>query len=250
MPEASQHRDVVIVGGGVAGLSAAIFTARAELDTLVINHGASIVKRNAHLENYPGFPAGVNPRLLIDMMADQVDRNGGDRRDAKVEAIEAEGDGFRIETSEGTVSAGNVIAATKSSPAYLQDLDVDLRDSGSKTYVAIDDDGRTAVDGLYAAGRLAEEYHQTIVSAGHGAKVAITLVEDVDPAFYHDWVAPEGYFTLRDREVPKGCEEIPKEERNRREHESVQVMQEYFAKPRDAPPDKHPSLEDEDGFDP
>ena len=49
-------RDVLIVGGGVAGLSAGIFTGRAGLDTLVVSEGESILERNAHLENYPGSP--------------------------------------------------------------------------------------------------------------------------------------------------------------------------------------------------
>ncbi len=53
-------RDVCIVGGGVSGLAASIFTARAGLDTLVIDGGESILARNASLENYPGFPDGVD----------------------------------------------------------------------------------------------------------------------------------------------------------------------------------------------
>jgi len=256
MPEATEDafdgsRDVVVAGGGLAGLSAAIFTARAELDTLVVNHGASIVKRNAHLENYPGFPAGVNPRLLVDMVEDQAERNDATLADAKITQITREDDAFAIETQDGhTVTADNVIAASKSSPDYLDTLDVDLEADGSKTYVRTDREGRTNVDGLYAAGRLAHRYHQAIVSAGHGAQVAITLVEDIDTDFYHDWTAPEGYFTLRDREVPKGCEEIPKRERHRREQKSVVVMQKYFDTPRQAPPDKHPSLEDDPDHDP
>jgi thioredoxin reductase len=242
--------DVAIVGGGVAGLTAAVFTARADLDTVVLNHGGSIVLRNAHLPNFPGFPAGVNPRLLVEMMEDQAERNGAELREAKVEAISVEGDGFRVETAEGTLQAGSVLAATKSSPDYLETVDVDLEDDGSKSYVVTDERGRTDVEGLYAAGRLAHEYHQAIVSAGHGAKVAITLIEDVDPEFYHDWTVPEGYFTLRDRDVPKGCEEVPKEDRFERERESLRVMREHFAEPLDAPPVQHPSLEDEDAYDP
>jgi thioredoxin reductase len=243
--------DVVIVGGGVAGLTASIFTARAGLDTLVLNHGGSIVLRNAHLPNFPGFPAGVNPRLLIEMVEDQAQRNGAQLREAKVQSVEPDGDGFTVATAEGEeLGAANVLAATKSSPDYLDDVDVDLEADGSKSYVPTDERGRTDVDGLYAAGRLAHEYHQAIVTAGHGAKVAITLIEDVDPEFYHDWTVPEGYFTLRDREVPEGCEEVPKEDRFERERESIEVMRDYFAEPKDAPPVQHPSLEDEERYDP
>ncbi len=241
--------DVIIVGGGLAGLTCSIFTARAELSTLVLNYGASLVKRNAHLENFPGFPAGVNPRLLVNMIEDQAERNGATLRDGKARTVTREGDTFTVETDKGTLHAKRLVAATKDSPDYLEPLNPDLRDAGSKTYLQPDQAGRTEIDGLYAAGRIADQYHQAIVSAGDGAKVGISLIEDADPDFYHDWVAPKGYFTLRDRDVPPGVEEITKKERNRRERESVAVMQDYFAEPFDAPPRPHPSLEGEEGFD-
>ncbi len=243
--------DVAIVGGGLSGLTTAIFTARAELDTLVLNTGASIVKRNAHLENFPGFPAGVNPRLLVEMIEDQAERNGATLQDAKVTELRRRdgGGGFVLGTDGDEVLAENVVVASWSDLVVLEVV-VDVLVGGSMRDLLTDEAGRTSVEGLYAAGRIADQYHQAIVNAGHGATTAISLIEDVDPDFYHDWVAPEGYFTLRDREVPKGCEEIPREERNRRERESVRVMQAYFEEPRDAPPVPHPSLAEKDAFDP
>jgi hypothetical protein len=108
-----------------------------------------------------------------------------------------------------------------------------------------DGSGRTNLEGLYAAGRLAEQYHQAIVSAGHGAQVAISLIRDSSVPFYHDWVAPEGYFTDRGREVPPGCEEIDEPERRARERESIATMQEYFAEPHPGDQRTHPSLRNE-----
>jgi thioredoxin reductase len=242
--------DVAIVGGGLAGLTAAIFTARADLDTLVLNHGAPIVTRNAHLENFPGFPAGVNPRLLVEMIEDQAERTGATLREAKVTRVGDDGDGFELATDDGTVLADRVLAASWKDASYLDPLGPRTREDGSKTYLQPDEAGRTDVDGLYAAGRLADRYHQAIVNAGDGAKVAIALIEDADPDFYHDWTVPEGYFTLRDREVPKGCEEVPKGERFERERESVATMQRYFRRPHEAPVDQHPSLKDDEDYDP
>lgn len=66
--------DIIIVGG-VAGLSAGVFTARHGLDTLT-RDGVLILRWNTHLENDPGVPTGVNARLLLDMMGDQADRAG------------------------------------------------------------------------------------------------------------------------------------------------------------------------------
>jgi thioredoxin reductase len=51
--------DVLIVGNGVAGLSAGMFTARQDLSTAVLGGEDSMLHMNSHLENYPGFPGGV-----------------------------------------------------------------------------------------------------------------------------------------------------------------------------------------------
>lgn len=98
-PNASTEgwRDVLVVGGGVAGLTAATFTARAGFDTLVANHGESILCRNAHLENFPGFPAGVNPRLFADMLEAQASRNGADIRRGEIVDVRRDDDGFVAE---------------------------------------------------------------------------------------------------------------------------------------------------------
>lgn len=276
----STVHDVLIVGGGVAGLSAAIFTARAGLETVVATAGESILNRNAHIENFSGFPAGINPRLLLEMQRSQATRNGAELRRARVVSLDrvtaseeddapdhdarfvatiqpegrasesgVEGNtASEVDGDRRTIAADHVIAASWSDAAYLEPAGADLRDAGSKTYVQDDGHGRTSIDGLYAAGRLAERYHQAIVAAGDGARTAITLIHDADVPFYHDWVTPEGYFTDRGREVPPGCEEISEAERSAREHESVAVMREYFGEPHHEPQRTHPSLvEDELG---
>ncbi|WP_135302516.1 NAD(P)/FAD-dependent oxidoreductase [Haloarcula amylovorans] len=244
----TEPESVVVVGGGVAGLSAAIYTARAGVSTRIVSTDESILNRNAHLENYPGFPAGVNPRLLLELIRAQARRAGAWFTDGRVQRVEETDDGFETTVADGEVFESDyVIAASWADASYLAGLDVDLLDRGSKEFVGVDDLGRTAVNGLYAAGRLAEQYHQTIVAAGHGAQVGLTLIEDSDVDFYHDWTAPEGYFTDRDREVPPGCEEISEDERKRREEESLEIMQRYFEQPMPGEPTMHPSIaEDED----
>ncbi|MFC7045176.1 FAD-binding protein [Halobacteriaceae archaeon GCM10025711] len=236
--------DVLIVGGGVAGRSAAIFTARAGLDTLVVSHDESILRRNAHLENYPGFPAGVDARLLLSMMRDQAERAGVAFTDDRVVDVAREADGFAVTGERSSYEARRVIAASWAESGYLDGLDVEREQRGSKQFVVPDEAGHTNVDGLYAAGRLAAQYHQTVVAAGHGAQVGLTVVHDSDVPFYHDWVVPEGYFTGRGREVPPGCEEIDEAERGRRERASREVMQAYFAEPHPGKPTQHPSVRD------
>lgn len=238
-------RDVVVVGGGVAGLTAATFTARHGLNTLVVDAGESILRRNAHLENFPGFPAGLNARRLLDLMSEQAERAGADYVEAEVTRVEDSETGFTVETDTGEhYHAQYVIAATKNEVGYLDAIDgVGFIDRG-KAYVDIDERGRTGVDGLYAAGRLAEKPHQAIVCAGHGAEVAVTLLEDDDRPFYHDWVAPEGYFTDRGRDLPPGCEEIDEATRREREEEANDLLRARFGNRHPDDQETHPSLEE------
>jgi len=241
----TERYETTVIGGGVAGLSAAVFTARHGLDTLVVDSGESILRRNAHLENFPGFPAGVNARQLLDLLAEQADGAGCERREATVTRVERAGDGFAVETDAGDRHRTEyVVAATKNAVGYLDEVDgVGVIDRG-KAFVDVDERGRTGVDGLYAAGRLAEKPHQAAVCAGHGAEVGVTVLEDDDRPFYHDWVAPEGYFTDRGRELPPGCEEVEEAERAEREARSLEVMAERFGEPHPDEQETHPSLEE------
>ncbi len=155
-------------------------------------------------------------------------------------------DGFVLETDGGEpLEARRVIAASWSDSEYLVPLDVGRLKRGSKHFVDVDQGGRTAVDGVYAAGRLAKEPHQAIVAAGHGSKVGLAVVHDSDANFYHDWVAPEGYFTDRNREVPPGCKEIDDKERRARDEQARKTMLEAFAEPFDDRPTMHPSVTDD-----
>lgn len=235
--------DVSIIGTGPAGLTAGIFTARGGLDTLLVGDGESTLARNAHLENVPGFPAGVSARRFLDMTLDQAIRNGCEHRTATVTRLSTNADGFEIETSDGIVESDAVICSSWADSGYLADLeDVSLTTRGSKTYVDTGPDGETDVDGLYVAGRLARKRHQTVVSAGDGANVALALLEASEVPFYHDWVAPEGYFTERGREIPPGCEEIDDEEREEREKEAMREMRERFSEPHPSEPNQHPDV--------
>ena len=240
----TETTDVCVIGAGPAGLTAGMFTARAGLETRILNTGESILRRNAHLENFPGFPAGVNSRLFLDMLTDQAERNGCELQTAEVTRVRSadEPNSLLIETDDETSVTVYVICASWAESDYL-DVGVDRREQGSKTYIDVDSDGYTGVPGVYAAGRLAGEPHQTVVSAGHGAKVGLAVIHDSDVPFYNDWVAPESYFTGRGREVPPGCEEIDEQERKRREHESLETMQAYFSESHPDEPTQHPRVQ-------
>jgi thioredoxin reductase (NADPH) len=237
--------EVCIVGGGPAGLTAGIYTARAGLDTRVLTTGESILRRNAHLENVPGFPAGVDSRLFLELLTDQATRNGCTVTETTVTDLERRVDTLAVEHAAGTVEAEYVICASWGDQGYLAGVDPSTTTRGSKTFLDTTPDGETDIEGLYAAGRVAGQPHQTVVAAGHGARVGLAVVRDSPVPFYHDWVTPEGYFTDRGRDIPPGCEEIDEAERRRRDRESRALMREYFADPHPDEPATHPSLREE-----
>ncbi len=251
--------DVLIVGGGVAGLAASIFTARAGLETLVVDgrrpnapaedrsrDGESILARNASLENYPGLPAGFDARRYLQLTREQATDAGASFEPGRVTSVDPSGDGFVVSTDAGeSFETQRVVAASWPDSSYLDSLEVEREQRGSKHVVDVDAAGRTAVDGVYAAGRIAGEPHQAIVAAGHGSKVALAVVHDADVPFYHDWIAPEGYFTGRDREVPPGCAEIDDDERRTRDERARETMRDRLAEPLDATPTMHPSVDDD-----
>ncbi|ARS90913.1 FAD-binding protein [Natrarchaeobaculum aegyptiacum] len=192
--------DVLVVGGGAAGLSAAIFTARFGLETGVFACGRSAISRCAHLENYLGFPGGIDPPTFLELGREQATHEGATVHAELVTAIEKPADWFRVETIDGTVATARyVIAATVIDGDYLESLDPALYDEDDHA-VDCDDRGRTAVDGLYVAGRLADATHQAIICAGDGAETAHALVTDVlrergywdeIASQYTDWVVRE-----------------------------------------------------------
>lgn len=70
-----ETREVIIIGGGIAGLSAAIYLGRAQRDTLVIDSGHSMAKWEPSVENYLGFPKGVDGEDLLKYGRKQAERH-------------------------------------------------------------------------------------------------------------------------------------------------------------------------------
>jgi thioredoxin reductase (NADPH) len=86
-------RDCIIIGRGPAGLSAALYTVRAGLDTLIIANGTGALEKAVKIDNYFGFPDTVSGAKLSEDSQKQVLRLGGDFLDAEVIDIRPEPDG-------------------------------------------------------------------------------------------------------------------------------------------------------------
>ena len=114
--------DVVIVGSGPAGYTAAIYAARAQLNPVVlagsVTAGGALMN-TTEVENYPGFVEGIMGPELMTQMQEQAERFGADIRYEDVTALELEGDVKRITTSDDVYEARTVIISTGSEYRHL-----------------------------------------------------------------------------------------------------------------------------------
>ncbi len=106
--------EVIIVGGGPAGLTAGLYASRARLRTLLIEKGifGGQIANAAHVENYPGFPDGISGLELGELMHRQAKEYGLETVAAEVYGIALAMGGTVIETTEGDYLANAVIIAT------------------------------------------------------------------------------------------------------------------------------------------
>ncbi|MDG5761794.1 FAD-dependent oxidoreductase [Natronococcus sp. A-GB1] len=225
-----QEYDVVIVGSGPAGAAAALFCARAELETLLVANGRSTLQKCAYVENYLGFPAGIEPQSLLDLARAHVEQTDCTVRTETVDGVTQQDDTLVVDCDGEAVTTEELLAASWSKSEYLDGLGVEKEqeEDGPVDEIVTDEDGRTNVPGVWAAGRITGTHHQALVNAGDGARVALNLIETFRPSYYNDWVVPDGYYASFDREIPTGVEEIDHEERQRRANAGQKWMREFF----------------------
>ncbi|WP_293914005.1 thioredoxin-disulfide reductase [Deinococcus sp.] len=120
-PQPSKH-DVVIIGGGPAGLTAAIYTGRASLSTVVLEKGlpGGQIAQTEEVENYPGFPEPISGPELAQRMTAQAERFGATIEMEEVQGIEHHPHGgFLVKGYSGSYHARAVILATGANPKRL-----------------------------------------------------------------------------------------------------------------------------------
>ncbi|KAB7648258.1 NAD(P)/FAD-dependent oxidoreductase [Polymorphobacter fuscus] len=106
--------DVVVVGGGPAGLTAAIYLTRFHLGTIVVDAGKSRALMIPVSHNHAGHPAGIAGRALVARMRVQAEEYGATVLDGSVERLTVEADGFRVDIADRTapLRARTVLLAT------------------------------------------------------------------------------------------------------------------------------------------
>jgi thioredoxin reductase (NADPH) len=104
--------DCIIIGGGPAGLTAAIYLARFHLDIALFDCGSSRAALIPCTHNHAGYPGGISGRDLLSRMGEQAASFGVRRHATTVTAIEPSGEDFIVRTADTAVEARTVLLAT------------------------------------------------------------------------------------------------------------------------------------------
>lgn len=115
LPEATSHHEVIVVGGGPAGLTSALYTTRLNHDTALINRGGGRAAMMADTHNVIGITEETSGPQLLNQAIDQLEEYGTDVYRQHVTAIETTGKAepqFLVSTNENTFSADAIVLAT------------------------------------------------------------------------------------------------------------------------------------------
>lgn len=110
--------DIIILGTGCAGLTAAIYTGRAQLEPLVLegSQPGGQLTTTSEVENFPGFPEGIDGFTMMDNLRKQAARFGARYEHAKVDRIEVSGSIKKLHAGDKVYEAKSVIVATGARP--------------------------------------------------------------------------------------------------------------------------------------
>jgi thioredoxin reductase len=171
--------DIVIIGGGPAGASAAIFTGRAGLQTLVIDADKGFTRR-AMINNHLGIPDGITGPELVDRGRQHAANAGAEWVDGTATSLAKDGDHLVIRTEDGhEYEARDVLLTQGINMSLAKESGIDTvpgTEPRIQTVIAVDTDGQTSKPGVWAAGTAAGVSVHTIVTAGDGARVALNII--------------------------------------------------------------------------
>jgi len=125
--------DVAIIGSGPAGLTAAIYTGRSDLKTVVVDGMApgGQLMITSEVENFPGFPEGIQGPELMGRIRKQAEKFGAEFKSGELSEIDTDAKPFKLTVGGDTFEAKSVIIATGSSSRWLGlEAEQELRGKG------------------------------------------------------------------------------------------------------------------------
>jgi thioredoxin reductase (NADPH) len=182
--------DVIVIGDGPGGLSAALFLAKNGMDVVVFGQDKTAMHA-ALLKNYLGIPE-ISGSDFQQIARAQVTDHGGAIRDERIVSVAAGEDGHTATIEGGeTLAARYLILSEGKGPRLARDLGLEVDE---QTGIATDKNGLTLLAGVYVVGRSARPGRsQAIISAGDGAAAAIDILSREKGESVADWdVPPEG----------------------------------------------------------
>jgi thioredoxin reductase (NADPH) len=179
--------DVIVIGDGPGGLSAALFLAKNGLEVIVFGQDKTAM-HYALLRNYLGLPEILGTDFQK-IARGQVTAQGAQLREGRVETVARAGDGYQVTTDGGeSLFANQLILSEGKGPRLALQLGLEFDEA---TGIEADRNGKTRLEGVYVVGRSARPGRsQAIISAGDGAAAAIDILSRVRGEDVVDWDEP------------------------------------------------------------
>ena len=181
-------KDVIVIGGGLAGLQAAVMTAKADEETLVLDAGQSLVLNTSNIQNLIGHDS-VAGNELLKSGKEKLNQFNGELKEETVEKVERTDSGLKVTTDEEEYEAEYVVVASAGDLSFIE-LDIELEEGVEGPYMMdqhiVADDSNKAAEKLYVAGLANTWEYQSSVAIGDGAKAAVNLLTDKYGEPYED----------------------------------------------------------------
>ena len=179
--------DVIVIGDGPGGLSAALFLAKNQLDVVVFGQDKTAMNY-ALVKNYLGIPEILGTEFQR-IARHQVAGHGAKLRGDAVATLATTDDGFAVTLEAGErLTAKFLVLSEGKGPRLAKQLGLAFDENNG---IATDRNAKSSVDGVYIVGRSARPGRsQAIISAGDGAAAAIDILSRVKGENFVDWDEP------------------------------------------------------------